>query len=58
MEFKATFKPFSQLAVWVINIQGDSYRLKEKKQTGVLHSEIYKFEAKSSNQGSQNSEVV
>ena len=42
----------------IINIQGDSYRLKEKKQTGVLHSEIYKFEAKSSNQGSQNSEVV
>ena len=24
----------------IINIQGDSYRLKEKKQTGVLHSEI------------------
>ena len=42
----------------IINIQGDSYRLKEKKQTGVLHSEIYKFEAKSSNQSSQNSEVV
>ena len=42
----------------VINIQGDSYRLKEKKQAGILSSDIYKFEAKSSNQGSQNSEVV
>ena len=42
----------------IINIQGDSYRLKEKKQTGVLHSEIYKFEAKSSNLEGQNSEVV
>ena len=34
------------------------YKLKEKKQTGVLQSEINKFEAKSSNPGSQNSEVV
>jgi len=34
------------------------YRLKETKQTRVLHSEIYKFEAKSSNQSSQNSEVI
>jgi len=32
--------------------------LKKKNQTGVLHSKIYKFEAKSSNQNSQNSEVV
>ena len=42
----------------VINIQGDSYRLKEKKQAGILSSDLYKFEAKSSNQSSQNSEVV
>ena len=42
----------------IINIQGDSYRLKEKKQTGVLHSEIYKFEVKSSNIEGQNQEVV
>lgn len=42
----------------IINIQGDSYRLKEKKQTGVLNSEIYKFEAKSSNLDGQNQEVV
>ena len=42
----------------VINIQGDSYRLKEKKQAGILSSDIYKFEAKSSNQSGQNSEVV
>jgi len=42
----------------IINIQGDSYRLKEKKETGILHSEIYKFGAKSSNEVGQNQEVV
>ena len=33
----------------IINIQGDSYRLKEKKDQGVLNSDIYKFGSKSSN---------
>lgn len=35
----------------IINIQGESYRLKEKKDQGVLSSDIYKFGAKSSNLG-------
>lgn len=30
----------------IINIQGDSYRLKEKKDQGVLNSNIYKFGVK------------
>ncbi|DAB34366.1 MAG TPA: transposase [Sulfurospirillum sp. UBA12182] len=42
----------------IINIQGDSYRLKEKKDQGVLHSEIYKFEAKSSSFDNQKQELV
>jgi len=42
----------------IINIQGDSYRLKEKKQQGILNSEIYKFGENSSNKIEQKSEVV
>lgn len=42
----------------IINIQGESYRLKEKKDSGILGSDIYKFGVKSSNKNSQNSEVV
>ena len=42
----------------IINIQGDSYRLKEKKEKGLLHSGLYKFEAKSSNISRQNHKVV
>lgn len=42
----------------IINIQGESYRLKEKKDSGVLGSDIYKFGAKSSNKISQKTEVV
>lgn len=51
-------KTLFSLLSHIINIQGDSYRLKEKKQTVVLNSEIYKFEAKSSNLDGQNQEVV
>lgn len=36
----------------IINIQGESYRLKEKKDSGILNSDIYKFGAKSSNKDS------
>ena len=42
----------------IINIQGDSYRLKEKKEKGLLHSGLYKFEAKSSNISGQNHKAV
>ena len=42
----------------IINIQGDSYRLKEKKQQGILNSEIYKFGDNFSNKSEQNVEVV
>jgi len=42
----------------IINIQGDSYRLKEKKESGIINSDLYKFEAKSSNNSRQNQEVV
>ena len=39
-------------------IQGDSYRLKEKKEQGILNSDIYKIEAKSLDQSKQKTEVV
>jgi hypothetical protein len=42
----------------IINIQGDSYRLKEKKDQGILNSDIYKFGAKSSNNSDKKVEVV
>ncbi len=42
----------------IINIQGDSYRLKEKKQQGILNSEIYKFEDSSSNNMEHKTKVV
>jgi DNA replication protein DnaC len=42
----------------IINIQGDSYRLKEKKESGIINSDLYKFGAKSSNKSRQNQEVV
>jgi len=42
----------------IINIQGDSYRLKEKKESGIINSDLYKFGAKSSNKTGQNKEVV
>lgn len=42
----------------VINIQGDSYRLKEKKESGLINSDIYKFGAKSSTKIVEKTEVV
>jgi DNA replication protein DnaC len=42
----------------VINIQGESYRLKEKKESGIINSDIYKFGAKSSNKIAEKQEVV
>ena len=42
----------------IINIQGDSYRLKEKKESGVINSDLYKFGEKYSNKTGQNKEVV
>lgn len=42
----------------IINIQGDSYRLKEKKDQGIINSDIYKFGAKSSNKSVEKIEVV
>ena len=42
----------------VINIQGESYRLKEKKESGIINSDIYKFGAKSSNKIVEKQEVV
>lgn len=35
----------------VINILGDSYRLKEKKEEGLVDSDLYKFKAKNSTKG-------
>jgi len=35
----------------VINILGDSYRLKEKKEEGLVDSDLYKFQAKKSIKG-------
>lgn len=35
----------------VINILGDSYRLKEKKEAGLVDSDLYKFKAKKSGEG-------
>ena len=42
----------------VINIQGESYRLKEKKEQGILNSDVYKFGAKSSTKMIEKTEVV
>lgn len=42
----------------IINKQGDSYRLKEKKDHGIVNSDIYKLEAKTSNKLSENIEAV
>ncbi len=42
----------------IINIQGDSYRLKEKKEQGILNSDIYKIQAKSLEKSKQKTEVV
>ena len=42
----------------IINIQGDSYRLKEKKESGIINSDLYKFEAKSSNKSRLSQEAV
>ncbi len=35
----------------VINILGDSYRLKEKKEEGLVDSDLYKFQTKKSGKG-------
>lgn len=35
----------------IINILGDSYRLKEKKEEGMVDSDLYKFKTKNSNKG-------
>ena len=43
---------------YVINIQGESYRLKEKKEQGILNSDIYMFGAKSSIKMVEKTEVV
>lgn len=43
---------------YVINIQGESYRLKEKKESGIISSDIYKFGVRSSNKSVQKTEVV
>ena len=42
----------------IINIQGDSYRLKEKKEQGIINSDFYKFGAKSSSKSVEKTEVV
>lgn len=42
----------------IINIQGDSYRLKEKKDEGILNSDIYKFGAKMQDKSVEKQEVV
>ncbi len=42
----------------IINIQGDSYRLKEKKDQGILNSDIYKIGASSSIKSVQKVEAV
>ena len=42
----------------VINIQGESYRLKEKKESGILNSDIYKFGVKTSTKMVEKTEVV
>ena len=42
----------------VINIQGESYRLKEKKESGIINSDIYKFGAKSLTKMVEKQEVV
>ena len=42
----------------IINIQGDSYRLKEKKEQGILNSDFYKIGAKSLGKSKQKTEVV
>ena len=41
----------------VINIQGESYRLKEKRESNI-NSDIYKFGAKHSNKIVEKTEVV
>ncbi len=35
----------------VINILGDSYRLKEKKEEGLVDSDLYKFQTRKSGKG-------
>ena len=47
-----------KLVITDINIQGESYRLKEKKESGIINSDIYKFGAKSSNKTVEKQEVV
>ena len=42
----------------IINIQGDSYRLKEKKENGIINSDVYKFGAKSSDKMVEKTELV
>ena len=42
----------------IINIQGESYRLKEKKEAGILNSDIYKIGVKSSSKLNTKSGVV
>jgi len=36
---------------YVINILGDSYRLKEKKEADKINSDLYKFEKKTTAKG-------
>lgn len=42
----------------IINIQGDGYRLKEKKENGIINSDVYKFGAKSSDKMVEKTELV
>jgi DNA replication protein DnaC len=42
----------------VINILGDSYRLKEKKEEGTVHSDLYKFKAQKPTKGENSSTVA
>ncbi len=37
----------------IINILGDSFRLKEKKDKGIVDSDLYKFKAKNSVKGEE-----
>ena len=37
----------------IINILGDSFRLKEKKDEGIVDSDLYKFKAKNSVKGEE-----
>ena len=48
---------FSKVS-FVISDTGESYRLKEKKESGILNSDIYKFGVKTSTKMVEKTEVV